>query len=123
MKGLIQLGILVVLGLVLGVATAEDGNTTERHVQTFEEVEKSFKSAVGNLVKKILPYLMEGGGNSDVSGPCKSSIMKIIAGVRQLREWAMRCKYHIKFFLTVSSFLKIEKKVYQILSDVFRLVT
>lgn len=96
MKGQTKLSLLVViLGLVLGCGDALDGNATgmqEEDVETFEQVEKNFKSAVGNLVKKILPYIMEGGGNADVSGPCKSSIMKIIGGVRQLREWAMRCK-------------------------------
>ena len=96
MKGQIKLGLLVVvLGLALGFGDALDENATvveKEDGETFEDVEKNFKSAVGNLVKKILPYIMEGGANADVSGPCKSSIMKIIGGVRQLREWAMRCK-------------------------------
>lgn len=100
-----MLRVLVVLGLVLGCAFGEgriNGTTEDADsVQTFDEVEKNFKSAVGNLVKKILPYLMEGGGNVDVSGPCKSSIMKLIGGVRQLREWAMRCKYFFIMLIVI----------------------
>lgn len=86
--------VVVVVAVVTG-ALAENDNrtdTTKDNVETFEQVEKSFKNAVGNIIKKILPYLLEGGSQTEISGPCRSSIMKIITGVKQLREWAMRCK-------------------------------
>ncbi|XP_054710723.1 nose resistant to fluoxetine protein 6-like [Uloborus diversus] len=95
MSGRALMFLLVCCGVLFAaVVLADESNGTvtgrEEDVETFEEVEKRFKKAMGSAVRSILPYLMQGGDGVEISGPCMSSLMRIIGGVRQLREWAVR---------------------------------
>ncbi|XP_042905028.1 nose resistant to fluoxetine protein 6 [Parasteatoda tepidariorum] len=84
----------VILMCLMVSCVSSEGNVTdgaeEDPVETFEQAEKNLKADVGNVIKKLLPHLLRGGSEAKISGPCTSSIMKIIGGVRQLKEWALR---------------------------------
>ncbi|GIY62992.1 nose resistant to fluoxetine protein 6 [Caerostris darwini] len=85
--------LLVVFGGLAVLASVENSTTendAEEHVETFEELEKRLKSNVGSLVRRVLPVLMKGSSDAQVSGQCSASIIKVIGGLRQLKEWAMR---------------------------------
>ncbi|XP_055934460.1 nose resistant to fluoxetine protein 6-like [Argiope bruennichi] len=93
MRGSSKLALLVVLVVCGGtlISAASDNETIpEEHEETFEELEKKIKTSMGNLVKMALPHLMRGSSDAKVSGPCSASIIKLIGGLRQIREWAMR---------------------------------
>ncbi|GBM00701.1 Nose resistant to fluoxetine protein 6 [Araneus ventricosus] len=88
-----KLALLVLLAVCGGtlISAASDNETVpEEHEETFEELEKKIKTSMGNLVKMALPHLMRGSADAKVSGPCSASIIKLIGGLRQIREWAMR---------------------------------
>ncbi|GIY09310.1 nose resistant to fluoxetine protein 6 [Caerostris extrusa] len=85
--------LLVVFGGLAVLASVDNStieNDAEEHVETFEELEKRLKSNVGSLVRRVLPVLMKGSSDAQVSGQCSASIIKVIGGLRQLKEWAMR---------------------------------
>ncbi|KFM62405.1 hypothetical protein X975_12671, partial [Stegodyphus mimosarum] len=90
MAGKITLGLLLlVVCWTLTLAIVNNNGTEDaEEEETFEDVEKKFKNAASSAVKMILPYLLRGSSDAKVSGQCTASIMKIIGGVRSLREWA-----------------------------------
>lgn len=100
---------LLVLTMLCRYSVGEvDDNSTTAVVTTegttanpFKEVEKQLKTSIGKGIKMLLPHLMRGSSDSDVSGQCTASIMKIISGVRQLKEWAVRCELLLLVYLSL----------------------
>lgn len=56
----------------------------------FENVTKIFAK---NTVKQLLPGLMEGTGDMNISASCSRDIFKLLIGLQNIKTWAFSCKY------------------------------
>lgn len=73
-------------------SSSTSADVTTEALETFQQLEKRMKGNVAAAVKMVLPHLMRGSADARVSGQCSASVLRIIGGVRQLKEWAMRCE-------------------------------
>lgn len=55
-------------------------------------MEKVLRSVAENMVKTVFPTLVRVSSEAEVSNDCQAALLKVILGVRRLKDWAMRCK-------------------------------
>ena len=62
-------------------------------VQSVAETEKWVKKLVNSGVKMALPYLMSTVTEVKLNSKCMSGLLKLMRGVMDIRDWAVRSKF------------------------------
>ncbi|GFY53418.1 nose resistant to fluoxetine protein 6 [Trichonephila inaurata madagascariensis] len=59
-------------------------------LERWQNFEKNLKKTANSAVKALLPRLMEGSGKMNISSSCMRDTMKLIAGLKNVKPWAIR---------------------------------
>lgn len=79
------------------IAPASKKNVSDvlKKWQHFENITKIFAK---KTVKNLLPGLMEGTGDMNISASCSRDILKLLIGLQNIKTWAFSCKYAFLIF-------------------------
>ncbi|XP_029832846.2 nose resistant to fluoxetine protein 6 [Ixodes scapularis] len=58
--------------------------------QQWSQMEKALRTAAESAVGKVFPTLVKASSEAEVSGDCQAALLKVILGVRRLKDWAIR---------------------------------
>lgn len=72
--------------------TEEDAKKNLTVLESWQEFEKTVKGMANNIIKSILPSIMENSDKLNVSSQCMRESMQLIAGLKSIKPWAVRCK-------------------------------
>ncbi|XP_076343418.1 nose resistant to fluoxetine protein 6-like isoform X2 [Tachypleus tridentatus] len=64
--------------------------STESVLDIWMEAEKKSKKLVASLYRDLLPKFIRAGGKMKISGQCMSSLLKLVFGIRKLKNWSIR---------------------------------
>ncbi|GFU16713.1 nose resistant to fluoxetine protein 6 [Nephila pilipes] len=59
-------------------------------LERWQNFENNIKKTANSAVKALLPRLMEGSGNMNISTQCMRDTMKLIGGIKNVKPWAIR---------------------------------
>lgn len=79
---------------------------TIKTIQSIAETEKWVKKLVNSGVKMALPYLMSTVTEVRLSSKCMGGLLKVMRGVMDIRDWAVRSKC-FSFLFALIYFLMI----------------
>lgn len=68
-------------------------------IQSIAETEKWVKKLVNSGVKMALPYMMSTVTEVRLSSKCMGGLLKLMRGVMDIRDWAVRSKLFLYSFI------------------------
>lgn len=75
--------------------TIQPDTATSDVLKKWQHLENITKIFMKDAVKKMLPGLMDGTGNMNISDSCRRDALRFIIGLREAKAWAFSCKYNI----------------------------
>lgn len=67
-------------------------------VQKWRKNDAVLRKSCVTMYNKILPYVVNGSEDLDLSPGCKRALMKTLIGLKQCKLWAFKSKYFFFFF-------------------------
>lgn len=61
-------------------------------VQKWKKAENALKKLLTSMYKQILPFVLRGNEDLDLSPRCSRGLMKMLTGIKQSKLWAFKSK-------------------------------
>ncbi|XP_076352170.1 nose resistant to fluoxetine protein 6-like [Tachypleus tridentatus] len=75
---------------VSSTETVETSTPVSKAFEEWYKTDKVIKQLAQNAVRRILPMIIRSGSNVNVSANCLGSGLKLLRGIRNIKEWAIR---------------------------------
>lgn len=75
-----------------GTEELTDEESLQRATESWVELSRWTRKITEDLLKKLMPRIVEMSHDLDVSPQCTVDIMKVIVGLREQKPWAIKCK-------------------------------
>ncbi|XP_023240699.1 nose resistant to fluoxetine protein 6-like [Centruroides sculpturatus] len=80
------------INMTVAISTTEIPTTTMtpemQAVKSWEEMEKSLKSTVEDIIKQALPFFLEKSSKLKISGRCQAHLLQLVFALQKLKPWA-----------------------------------